>query len=112
MDASILISLLGLVITTSNSAQAYKPQKLEGAKACEHTILKTLYSEKYQRLYVKYQNPNNTTMIFSMVEKPTNTGVRRFETDNGNVVFLQLPEKSMLLDNKNMKPIVSECRDV
>jgi hypothetical protein len=47
-----------------------------------------------------------------MTEKPTKNTVRRFETDNSEVVFLQLPEKAMILDNKNMKPILTECKDV
>ena len=50
-----------------------------------------------------------------MYQKPTNKGVKnikRFETTNGGVVFLQLPEKAMLLDNVRMKPILNECKNI
>ena len=108
MEPSLLLSVIGLVFTlNANSAPSYKPQKLEGSKVCEAGIIKTLYRDQEKRLYLKSKQT-----ILSMSEKPTKNAVRRFETDNGEIVFLQLPEKAMLLDNKNMRPILTECKDI
>ena len=109
MEPSLLLSALGLVFTlNATSAAAFKEQKLEGSKICENgLIIKTLYRDQNKRLYLKSRET-----VLSMTEKPTKNTVRRFETDNSEVVFLQLPEKAMILDNKNMKPILTECKDV
>ena len=110
MSANLLVSLIGLGFSINGAAAtpAFVPQVLEGQKVCETGMLKVLYREKEKRLLMKY---NDT--VYVMTEKRALVkNVRRFENNTGTLVYLHLPEKAMLLDQKAMKPIYTECRGV
>lgn len=106
MSATVALSLAGLIYTASTS---FKPQKLEGTKTCDFATVQILQRDE-NKIYMKYDD-----RVFVMLKQPTAEGVKnikRFETKQKDMVFLQLPEKAMLLDNKAMKPILNECLDV
>ena len=108
MDVSTILSIIGLGITTSTASYAFTLQSLEGTKACEDRVIQTLYVD--ERLYMKMNGK-----VYTMVRVPTAKGVknvRRFETRDRSVAFLQLPEKALVLDNVQMRPITNECRDI
>jgi len=106
MSASILISLIGLGYTVSSSSAEL--HKLEGMKLCETGVVKVLWREKDKRLLMKYEDK-----VYVMTEKPAvEKRVRRFESPTGSLLYLHLPEKSMLLDQAKMQPIYTECRGV
>ena len=106
MSASLLISLIGFVYTSSSSSAEI--HKLEGTKVCESGVVKLLVRDKDKRLLMKYDN-----VVYIMTEKPTvEKRVRRFESNDSSLTYLHLPEKAMLLDQKAMKPIYTECRGV
>jgi len=110
MEPSLAVSLAGLAFTLfAGPSYAYKYQELEGSKLCDFSNIQVLQKND-QKIYLKYEQT-----VFVMYQKPTNKGVKnvkRFETTNGGVVFLQLPEKAMLLDNVRMKPILNECKNI
>ena len=104
----VLLSLVGLMFTLSSASHAGPPQQLEGTKACDNRVIKVL--QKDGKLYVKMQN-----QVYTMKSVATNNGVKnvsRFETWDSSIVFLQTPEKAMILDNVSMVPITNECRNI
>jgi hypothetical protein len=104
----ILLSLVGLGVTLSSTSHAASPQQLEGTKSCDNRVIQVL--QKDSKLYVKMQN-----QVYTMKSVATNTGVKnvsRFETWDGSIVFIQTPEKAMILDNMSMVPITNECRNI
>lgn len=118
MDASLLLSVVGLGFSLATNPVygielVQKPgpfvlQKLEGKKSCDFADIKVL--SKNNVVYLKYNN-----VVYTMYSKPTAKGVKnvkRFETAKRNLVYLQLPEKAMLLDHVNMRPLLNECLDV
>jgi hypothetical protein len=106
MSASLLLSLVGFVYTTSSSSAEI--HKLEGTKICESGVVKVLFRDKDKLLMMKYNN-----VVYVMTEKPAiEKRVRRFESNDSSLLYLHLPEKAMLLDQKIMKPIYTECRGV
>lgn len=118
MDASLLLSAIGLTLSVATNPAfgielVQKPgpfvlQKLEGKKSCDFGEVRVLNSG--ETIFLKYKDN-----VHVMHQKPTAKGVKnvkRFETVNRNLVFLQLPEKAMLLDQARMKPILNECLDV
>jgi hypothetical protein len=40
---------------------------------------------------------------------PTQTGALRYEGAISRLVYLQIPSKSLLLDNHSMQPVLNEC---
>ena len=119
MDASLALSIIGLGFSLATNPVygielVQKPgpfvlQKLEGKKSCDFADIKVL-SKNDKTIYLKYKN-----VVYTMHRKPTAKGVKnvkRFETEKRNLVFLQLPEKAMLLDHVNMRPLLNECLDV
>ena len=107
MSASVVLGVLGLAFSASNalSGPSYPKQDLEGVKTCETEVMRVLLRDDV--LYVKIRD-----RVLTFTEKPTQTNVRRFETYDSKLVFLQLPEKTMLLDNVRMKPLLTECKTV
>ena len=108
MEPTIAMSIAGLAMTAATTAHAFKVQNLEGAKACDNQVIRVLHRD--DKLYL---NMNNK--VFVMVSVPTNKGVtnvRRFETKDHSIAYLQLPEKAMVLNNKTMRPITNDCLDV
>lgn len=118
MDASLALSIIGLGFSLATNPVygielVQKPgpfvlQKLEGKKSCDFADIKVL--SKGDTIYLKYNNK-----VHTMHRKPTAKGVKnvkRFETEKRGLVFLQLPEKAMLLDHVKMRPILNECLDV
>ena len=103
---SLILSAIGLVYTVSASAGSFEPQKLEGTKVCETGMIKVLYQQSEQRLLIKHGNQVYVMTEAAVKEKKA----RRFENVSGSLVYLQLPEKAMLLDNYAMKPVYTECK--
>lgn len=108
MEPTIGISLIGLALTASTTVHAFKVQNLEGTKACDNRVIRVLHRD--DRLYLKMQG-----QVFTMVQVPTNKGVtnvKRYETRDRKLAFLQLPEKAMILNNATMRPVTNDCLDV
>ena len=109
MEPTAILSVVGLTYTLLvGPSYAYKPQKLEGTKQCDFATVQVLQRTS-SKIYVKVGD-----VAYVMHSKPTNVGVKnvkRFETASGKYAFLQLPEKAILLDNHEMKPILNECKD-
>lgn len=118
MDASLLLSAVGLGFSVMTNpvfgvelVQRPGPfvlQKLEGKKSCDFGEIKVL--SKNNIVYIKYNSK-----VYTLYSKPTAKGVKnvkRFETEKRGLVFLQLPEKAMLLDQVKMRPLLNECLDV
>ena len=110
MEPTAILSVAGLAYTLLiGPSYAYKPQKLEGTKQCEFAVIKVL-EKTPTKIYVKVRDT-----AFVMHSQPTNKGVtnvRRYETASGKLVYLQLPEKAMILDNEKMQPLLNECKDI
>lgn len=103
---SLIISLIGLSYTMT--ATAIEPQKLDGTKVCETGIIKVLYQQEQKRLLVKHGD-----QVYVMTERTVKEKkARRFETVSGSLVYLHLPEKAMLLDNYDMKPVYTDCKGI
>jgi hypothetical protein len=103
---SLLLSVIGLTYTLS--ANAIEPQKLEGTKVCETGMLKVLYQQEQKRLLIKHGD-----QVYVMTERTVKEKkARRFETVSGSLVYLHLPEKAMLLDNYDMKPVFTDCKGI
>jgi len=101
------LSLLGLVYTVA--APSFKAQNLEGPKTCDFAQIKVLQKNDEKKIYLKHDN-----RVFVMDRVATAKGVqnvKRYETRQGDIVYLQLPEKGMLLNNADMRPILNECLD-
>lgn len=108
MSASVALSALGLAITISTNPVYGFGQRLEGAKQCDFGSIKVLGNETH--LFLKYKDS-----VHTFYRKPVNKGVKnilRFETANRSHIYLQLQDKSMLLDYINMRPILNECKDL
>lgn len=108
MEPTIVMSIAGLAMTAATTVQAFQVQNLEGTKVCDNRTIRVLYKD--DKLYL-----NMDSKIFTMVKVPTNKGVnnvRRFETRDRSLAYLQLPEKSMILNNKTMRPVTNDCLDV
>ncbi|MBL8439090.1 MAG: MliC family protein [Zoogloeaceae bacterium] len=61
------------------------------------------------------RDPNLITVVWRggrhlMVRNPSSSGLPRFENADSGMVWIDLPWKSVLLDGKSGKPLVSECR--
>lgn len=41
--------------------------------------------------------------------EPTTTGALRYEGPGSNLVYIQVPDHSVLLDDKTMRPILTDC---
>lgn len=107
MDAAVVLSAVGLVYTLV--APSFKVQKTEGPKKCDFASIKVLQKSE-DKIYMKYND-----RVYVMDKVATADGVKnvkRFETRDYKFVYLQLPEKSMLLDNHDMKPILNDCLDI
>lgn len=103
---SLIISLIGLSYTMT--ATAIEPQKLDGTKVCETGMIKVLYQQEQKRLLVKHGD-----QVYVMTERTVKEKkARRFETVSGSLVYLHLPEKAMLLDNYDMKPVYTDCKGI
>lgn len=108
MSTAVALSALGLLYTVVSPS--FKAQNLEGPKTCDFAQIKILQKNEEKKIYMKYND-----RVFVMDRVPTAKGVtnvKRFETRHGDLVYLQLPEKGMLLNNSEMKPILNECLDV
>lgn len=109
MSANLLVSLISIGVSMNSiAAPSFVPQILEGQKVCETGILKVMVRDKDKRLLMKY----NDTVYIMTEKRALVKNVRRFENNSGTLVYLHLPEKAMLLDQKAMKPIFTECRGV
>ena len=107
MSTAVALSALGLLYTVAGPS--FKAQNLEGPKTCDFAQIKILQKHEEKKIYMKYDN-----RVYVMDRVPTAKGVtnvKRFETRQGDLVYLQLPEKGMLLDNHGMRPILNECLD-
>lgn len=108
MEPTVVMSIAGLALTAASTVHAFKVQDLEGAKACDNQTIKVLYKD--DRLFLKTHN-----QVFVMTSVPTNKGVtnvKRFETKDRRLAFLQLPEKAMLLNNATMRPVSNDCINI
>jgi formylmethanofuran dehydrogenase subunit D len=103
---SLILSIIGLTYTMS--ANAIEPQKLEGTKVCETGMIKVLYQQDQKRLLVKHGDQVHVMTERVVKEKKA----RRFENISGSLVYLHLPEKAMLLDNYEMKPVYTDCKGI
>ena len=108
MDPSIIVSLAGLALTASSASYAFKLQPLEGTKLCDNQTIRVLHKE--DKLYVR---TDKHMLVMSRV--PTAKGVvniRRFETSDRKIAYLQLPEKAMILNNDTMRPVTNDCLNI
>lgn len=107
MDAAVVLSAIGLVYTIVSPS--FKVQKIEGPKKCDFASIKVLQKGE-DKIYMKYNE-----RVYVMDKVPTAEGVKnvkRFETRDHKFAYLQLPEKAMLLDNHEMKPVLNDCLDI
>lgn len=107
--AAIVLSAVGLAFSISSAnTHAFKLQELEGTKVCDNQTIKVL--QRDNRVYIR-----TSQRVYTLAAVPTNEGVknvRRFETRDRAMAFLQLPEKAMLLDNASMRPISNDCLNI
>lgn len=107
MELSAIASIIGLVLTVQHtSAHAAKYQELEGKKSCDFSTVYVLQKAPH-KIYLKMKDK-----VYVMTRRATNVGVEdieRFETKDGSLVFLQTPQKALVLDNVKMTPLLNEC---
>lgn len=107
--ATILLSLVGFAFTVSSAnSHAFKLQDLEGTKVCDNQTIRVL--NRNDKVYIR-----TARRVYTLAAVPTNEGVKnvkRYETRDRAVAFLQLPEKAMLLDNASMRPISNDCLNI
>lgn len=107
MDAAVVLSAIGLAYTVISPS--FKVQNVEGPKKCDFASIQVLQKGD-NKIYMKYDG-----RVYVMDRVATNDGVKnvkRFETRDHVFTYLQLPEKSMLLNSKEMKPILNDCLDI
>ena len=109
MDPATILSTIGLVVAVANPIpNQMNVQSVTGEKVCENNIsFKALLREETGTLYIKSDNGT----IFVLQEKKVDTGVRRFESKDKTLVYIQQPHKAVVLDGKNMRPLIDECRN-
>lgn len=108
MEPTLALSVAGLALTAATTVNSFKVQNDDGVKACDNQVIRVLYKD--DRLYLKMRG-----QVFTMVRVPTNKGVtnvKRYETKDRKLAFLQLPEKAMVLNNATMRPVTNDCLDV
>lgn len=110
MDIGTLASVAGLAftVTTATNSHAFKLQEIEGTKICDNQTIRVLYRE--EKVYIR-----TTDRVYTFASVPTNKGVtnvKRFETKDRTLSFLQLPEKAMILNNATMRPVSNDCLNV
>jgi hemin uptake protein HemP len=107
MSTTVALSVLGLAYTIMSPS--FKAQNLEGPKKCDFASIQVLQKGE-NKIYMKHNG-----RVFVMERVPTAEGVKnvkRFETRDHELAYLQLPEKAMLLNNKEMKPVLNDCLDI
>lgn len=107
MSSTVALSVIGLAYTIM--APSFKVQNLEGPKRCDFATIQVLQKGE-NKIYMKYDS-----RVYVLDRVPTAEGVKnvkRFETRDRELAYLQLPEKSMLLSNKEMKPLLNDCLDI
>jgi hypothetical protein len=65
---------------------------------------------KSQQGLNKYVNLVWNSNSYRLERDASYSGLPRFEDATGNLVWIDLPWKSLLLDGKTNKPLASECR--
>lgn len=109
MDPTVVLSAVGMAFTISAAnSHAFKLQELEGTKVCDNQTIRVLYRD--DKVYLR-----TAQKVYTMAAVPTNRGVnnvKRFETRDRTITFMQLPEKAMILDNAKMTPISNDCLNV
>lgn len=107
MSTAAVISLIGLTYTLVSPS--FKLQKAEGPKKCDFASIQVLQKGE-NKIYMKYNN-----RVYVMDRVPTAKGVdnvKRYETRDNKLAYLQLPEKAMVLDNHEMRPLLNDCLDI
>jgi hypothetical protein len=103
---SILLSIIGLSLSASSTKLPSQP--IEGVKLCDAGMLKVLALEGSDTLMLKWRDK-----VYILKEhKSSVANVRRYETSAPSLMYLHLPEKSMLFDQQTMQPISTDCRAV
>lgn len=118
--ATIALSLVLSACGTSppgsqpKSSQASQNPQLElalksGIYTCEQKIRIKVERKNLQGLnrYVDIVWDGNS---YRLERDRSYSGLPRFEDAAGDLVWIDLPWKSLLLDNKTGKPLASECR--
>ena len=105
----MLISTVGLLVALANpTPNQINTEKVTGVKVCENdVVLKVLLREETGTMYIKAEN----NRIFVLQEKQVDTGVRRFESKDKTLIYIQQPNKAVILDGVNMRPVVDECKN-
>lgn len=82
----------------------------EGRYICENSALEPV------SLTVKQHSSKPHKLVIAWAEhkhilhnEPTTTGALRYEGAISQLVYLQVPSKSVVLDNKSMRPILNDC---
>jgi hypothetical protein len=107
MSTAVALSAIGLAYTLISPS--FKVQNLEGPKSCDFASIQVLQKGD-EKIYMKYNS-----RVYVMEKVPTAKGVdnvKRFETRTRDLAYLQLPEKGMLLNNREMKPLLNDCLDI
>ncbi len=100
--------LLSLVCVTVAQARVSQPRFGEFRCEDENRKLVVLrvkqHPEKLEKLILNWTGRDR---ILHAV--PTQTGAIRYEGAISQLVYLQIPRKSLLLDNQSMRAVLNEC---
>lgn len=108
MDPSVIISTVGLLVALANPTPGQANKELiTGTKVCEgNYIIKVLVRDETGTMYIKANG-----RVFVLNEREVDTGVRRFDSKDGTLIYIQQPHKAIVLDGVNMKPVLDECKN-
>lgn len=107
MSTAVVLSAIGLTYTLISPS--FKAQKAEGPKRCDFATIQVLQKGE-DKLFMKYNG-----RVYALDRVPTAKGVdnvKRYHTRDDEFAYLQLPEKAMLLNNREMKPVLNDCLDI
>lgn len=103
MDASIVLSAIGLAITTYVNSPS--EPKVQGIKTCDFGMIGVVYKDP-ETIYVR-----NRSSVYKLKLVQDSYTTKRFSSAKNTYSYVQFPNKSMLLNNVTQQVIFNECVD-